>query len=114
MVLTGEVSVENIFNRLPPLFVRDAALILRTTDLYLERGKKAILVESLAVEARAKTNFLAMISGRKDGVVVRLYPQLDIEKTDGVKQLLAEIAKQVKRLFPELNVAETNLGHYLD
>jgi hypothetical protein len=113
VVLNGQVSIEEIFNRLPLLFIRNEALILRTMDAYLARGKHAILLEALAVESGAKTSFLAMISGREDGVVVRLYPQMDVEKTDGVKRVLAEIAKQLKLLFPELNVGETNLDSYL-
>jgi hypothetical protein len=114
VVLNGQISIEEIFNRLPPLFIRNETLILRTMDVYFARGKHAILIESLALESGAKTSFLAMISGRENGVVVRLYPRMDVEKTDGVKRVLAEIAKQLKRLFPELNVGETNLESYLN
>jgi hypothetical protein len=114
VVLNGKISIEEIFNRLPPLFIRNEALILRTMDIYLARGKHAILIESLALEASAKTRFLAMVSGREDGVVVRVYPRMDVEKTDGVKQIVAEIAKQLKLLFPELSVGETNLNSYLN
>jgi hypothetical protein len=54
-----------------------------------------------------------MISGRDDGVVVRLYPKIDIEKTEGVKKVLVELAKQLIATFPELRIGETNLGNYL-
>ena len=113
VVLNGKASIQNIFEKLEPLFVRDGTEILRTMELYLERNKNAILIDSLAIESDKKTSFLAMITGREDGVVVRLYPKQEIEKTDGVKRTLAEIAKQIVSKFPDFKTAETNLGEYL-
>ena len=113
VVLNGKASIQNIFEKLEPLFVRDGTDILRTMELYLERSKNAILIDSLAIEANKKKNFLAIINGRENGVVVRLYPKQEIEKTEGVKRILAEIAKQIVRKFPDFKTAETNLGEYL-
>jgi len=113
VVLNGQVSVENIFKELKPLMIRNENSILKTTDVYLEREKNVILIDSLAIEAAKKIVFLALISGRDDGVVVRLYPKTDIEKTEGVKKVLVELAKQLIATFPELRIGETNLENYL-
>jgi hypothetical protein len=113
VVLNGKASIQNIFEKLEPLFVRDGTEILKTMELYLERNKNAILIDSLAIESDKKKSFLAMITGRENGVVVRLYPKQEIEKTEGVKRTLAEIAKQLVRKFPDFKTAETNLGEYL-
>lgn len=113
VVLNGEIVVEDIFKQLKPLFLRKQNTILKTTDFYMERMKNAILIDALAIEGNQKTSFLAMISGRDDGVVVRLYPKMEVEKTEGVKRTLAEIARQLLSAFPELRVGETNLGEYL-
>jgi len=113
VVLNGQVSVESIFEELEPLFIRNENSILKTTDIYLEREKNAVLIDSLAIDADKKTVFLAMISGRDDGVVVRLYPKVDVEKTEGVKKILVELAKQLIVTFPEFKVGETNLDNYL-
>jgi len=113
VVLNGKVSVENIFRELEPLLIRNENSILKTTDVYLERGKNAILIDSLAIDAGKRIVFLALISGRVDGVVVRLYPKIDVEKTEGVKKILVELAKQLIATFPELTVGETNLDNYL-
>ena len=113
VVLNGKVSVENIFEELKPLLIRNQNSILKTTDVYLEREKNVILIDSLAIDDDKKIVFLAMISGRDDGVVVRLYPKIDIEKTEGVKKVLVELAKQLIATFPELRIGETNLGNYL-
>jgi len=112
-VLAGKAAIEDIFKELKPIFIRNESTILRTTEVYLERGKNAILVDSLAIEANKKTIFLTMISGRDDGVVVRVYPKIEVEKTDGIKKILVELAKQLISTFPELRLGETNLQDYL-
>jgi hypothetical protein len=113
VVLNGKAAIENIFKELKPLMIRNQNSILKTTDVYLEREKNVVLIDSLAIDADKKTVFLAMISGRNDGVVVRLYPKIDVEKTEGVKKILAELAKQLIATFPELKIGETNLENYL-
>jgi endo-1,4-beta-mannosidase len=82
-------------------------------DSYLESQKKSILIESLSVQGNKTTNFLAMISGREDRVVVRLYPKVEVEKTDGVKKTIGELAKQLLETFPDFKLKETNLREYL-
>lgn len=113
VVLNGKTSVEEIFSKLQPLFIRSQDVILKTKEAYLEKNKRDILVDSLAIEKGKKTPFLALISGREDGVVVRLYPTVEVEKTDGVKMVLAELAKQLMQTFPEMHIGETNLQDYL-
>ncbi|MCW4029625.1 MAG: hypothetical protein NWE92_08270 [Candidatus Bathyarchaeota archaeon] len=113
VVLNGVVRLEEVFDQLKPIMIREGQTILRTNELYLEHNKDAILVDSLAIEAGKKTAFLAMISSRDDGLVVRLYPKFEVEKTGGVKKILAEIAKQIIEVFPALKVGETNLQDYL-
>ena len=51
VVLNGKVAVENIFKELKPLMIRNQNSILKTTDVYLEREKNVILIDSLAVDA---------------------------------------------------------------
>ena len=113
IVLIGKVSVESIFRELKPLFIRNENSLLKTTDVYLEREKNVALIDSLAIDADKKVVFIAMISGRDDGVVVRLYPKINVEKTEGVKKILVELAKQMMATFPELRIGETNLENYL-
>jgi len=87
--------------------------ILKTDNSYISRDKTAILIESLAIEKGVKNSFLALISRRNDGVVVRIHPVIEVEKTSGVKNILSEIAKQLLADFPQLTIGETNLSEYL-
>jgi len=113
VVLIGKPAISDVFVALKPLLIRDERGIIRTMDMYIERNKKAILIESLSVQGNKTISFLAMISGREDGVVVRLYPKTEVEKTDGVKRLLAELAKQLLETFPDFKLGETNLNEHL-
>jgi hypothetical protein len=105
--------MEELFRGLRPIMIRRERDVLRTMDAYLNRSGTSILIESLAVEAGKGTSFLTLVSSRDDGVVVRLYPKLEVEKTEGVKRILAEQAKQLLASFPGLRIGETNLMSYL-
>jgi len=113
VVLNGNVNIDDIFNKFKGLLIRNEDSILKTDNIYVSRDKTAILIESLAIEKGVKNSFLAMISRRDDGIVVRIYPGIEVEKTSGVKNILSEIAKQLLTFFPKLKVGETNLLDYL-
>lgn len=103
----------NVFDKMKPLIIREENAILRTLKKYIDHEEKSILVEALAIERGRKASFLALLSSREDGLVVRIYPGSSVEKTDGVKKMLAEIAKQLLDTFPNLKVGKTNLQTFL-
>jgi hypothetical protein len=113
VVLNGDVNLDDIFNKFKGVFIRNEQGILKTDNIYFSCDKAAILIESLAVEAGVKNSFLAFISRRNDGVVVRIYPGIEVEKTSDIKNILSEIAKQLLVVFPQLTFGETNLSEYL-
>ena len=113
VVLNGNVNLDDIFNKFKSILIRNENGILKTNNIYFSRDKTSIIIESLAIEKGVKNSFLAMISRRDDGVVVRIYPGIEVEKTSEVKRLLSELAKQLLASFPELKIGETNLLDYL-
>jgi hypothetical protein len=113
VVLNGNVNLDDIFNKFKSILIRNEQDILKTDNVYMSHDKTAILIESLAIEKGVKNSFLALISRRNDGVVVRIYPGIEVEKTSGVKNILSEIAKQLIAVFPQLTIGETNLSEYL-
>jgi hypothetical protein len=113
VVLNGNVNLDDIFNKFKGVFIRNEHGILKTDTIYISRDKTAILIESLAIEKSVNNSFLTLISLRNDGVVVRIYPGIEVEKTSGIKNILSEITKQLLTLFPQLTIGETNLSDYL-
>ena len=113
VVLNGSIKLKEVFYNLSPLAIRNAEIILRTMKKYIDSKGESILVEALTIEKGRKTNFLALLNSREDGLVIRIHPYSNIEKTDGVKKALAEIAKQLLEIFTNLKVGKTNLQDFL-
>lgn len=113
VVLTGNISLHDIFEKIETFVIREDKTILKTSDKFINQDETSILIESFAIENKNKTNFLALLSKREDGLVVRIYPKLDVEKTDGVKKILAKIADNLLTSFPNLEVGKTNLQEFL-
>jgi len=105
----GDVRLRDIFDNMRPINVRDEHVILRTLKKYVDTEEASILAEALVIEEGRKTAFLVLLSRRPDGVVVRIYPGSNVNKTEGVKRMLAEIAKQLLDTFPTLTLGKTNL-----
>ena len=105
VVLVGTVDMEEVFRRLKPVFVKTDRGILKATDSYMDRGRRNIIVDSLAIEGGERERFLMLIGQREEGLVV--------ERTEGVKRVLAETAIQLLATFPDLVVGETNLERHL-
>ena len=113
VVINGNINLGDIFNKFKGILIRNEHGILKTDNIYINSDKNSIIIESLAIEKGVKNSFLAMVSHRDDGVVVRIYPGIEVEKTSGVKNILSEIAKQILVTFPQLKIGETNLLEYL-
>lgn len=113
VVLNGQTSMETIFGGIKPFSIRTANGIIKASDIFINQQKTAILIESLAIEDSVNRSFLSMVSKRDDGVVVRIYPRGEVEKTPGVKRILAQIAKQILEISAGLKVGETNLSEYM-
>ncbi len=114
IVLNGIFAIESIFTELKPIFLKDDTGILKTTTQFISRNKKSILIDSLSIEGRTKYNFFTLINERSGGVVIRIYPGHEIKKTQGVKKILVEIAKQILRIEPNLIIGKTNLKELLE
>ena len=113
VVLVGPVDMEEVFRRLRPVFVKTDRGILKSTEAYMDRARRSIIVDSLSIEGGEKVRFLMNIALRDNGLVVQLFDVPKVERTEGVKRVLAETAKQLLLSFDELEVGETNLQKYL-
>jgi hypothetical protein len=114
VVLLGQVDMEEVFRRFKPVFVKTDRGILKATDAFIDRARRTMLVDSLAIEGGEQARFMMMLSLREDGLVVRLWPGLEVNRNEGVKRVLAETARQLLETFPDMEVGETNLERYLE
>ena len=114
VILNGAIDLDQVFGELPPLFFQEQDSILKTTDYYISKIKNNLLVETIIIEKGNKMQYFSLISKRDDGLVVRIYPGTDVPKTSNVKKILAEIAKKILELHPDLQIGKTNLDEFLE
>ncbi len=113
VVVTGALTPEAIAGSLEPIMERSEGGVLKAEKAYLAVDKQALLIEALAIEGGNRQSFLILIQARPDGVVVRLHPIVDPEKTNGVKRILALVGRQIKGSFDGADFGETNLEAFL-
>jgi len=113
VVLNGEIEMKKIFQSISSITHIDNRVIIKSMKKFIDEEENNVLIESLAGTQDNLHRFLTLVSKRKDGLVVRIYPFTQVEKTNQVQQLLAEIAKQLINFFPNLTVGKTNLHDFL-
>lgn len=113
VVLNGDVQFTAVFRSLEPFIIKHGNTILKTSKKYIDSDGKSCLVEALTIDQHSQTSFLALIGTRDDGLVVRIYPGSNVEKTEGVKRILVEIAKQLLNNFSNLKLGKTNLQEFI-
>ena len=87
--------------------------ILKVMDKYINHTKQTALVEALAIENGKNQSFFIQLSQKKSSITVRLLPLTDPEKTNGVKTIMAIIAKQIKDANSDIAYGKNNLEDFL-
>lgn len=114
VVLKGTADLGALATSIAEIMDREEDRILKTTRAYRSIDGNTLLLEALAIETGEQRPFFAIVDTRDDGFVVRLHEQTEVEKTDGVKRLLALVAQRILEAEQGLSVGETNLGDYLE
>jgi hypothetical protein len=90
--------------------------IIRFEDILLNQLKNLLLIKTIVIENgnQSQTYYIMVMKKNNDQITIRLDPLTDpINKTDAVKKSLANIAKQYKKIDPEIAIGRTNLEQYL-
>lgn len=114
VVLLGKIDPRAAFEALEPLTARQGDTVLKTTGHYLSADARTLLLDALVIDPPDKQAFFVNVSTRDDGVVVRIHPTTEVERTDGVQRLLAHVAVALQRAILGVEVGETNLQAQID
>jgi len=106
-------SVKAAFDAVQPFANKIDGGILKVVDKYINVSEQSALIESLAIENGANQNFFVQLSQKKSSLTVRLLPLTDPEKTNGVKVIMASIAKQIKDIDSTIEYGKNNLEDFL-
>ncbi len=109
-VIEGPVDLIEYARGFEPLLVRSGRDVLRADALYTERGGRAVLIEAQAIEAGRKLRFYVKITAHDRGsATVRIDPLCHVERSDGVREILARLASDLLERTPGARVGPTNL-----
>lgn len=113
IVLDKINTTEEAYEKVEPFSNKIEGGILKVIDKYINHTKQTALIEALAIENEKNQNFFVQLSQKKSSVTVRLLPLTDPEKTNGVKTIMAIIAKQIKDANAEISYGKNNLEDFL-
>ncbi len=112
-IVFGErIDLDDFSKKFTEVFQKESFLI-KITNIFVDKEKLTALLPTVVI-SDIHQQFLIEISTRKSKTTIRLYPNTDPEKTDGVKTSMALLAKQIMGHYPEFEVTKTNLSDYLD
>ncbi len=113
IVLENINEIKKAYETIAPFADKIEGGMLKVLDKYLNAAEQIVLVEALAIENGKNQNFFIQISRKESSITVRLLPMTDPEKTDGVKTIMAKIAKQIKDRDTKITYGKTNLQDFL-
>jgi hypothetical protein len=113
IVLENINAVNDAYEAITPFSNKIDGGMLKVMDKYINSTGQIVLIEALAVEGLKNQNFFIQLTQKKSSQTVRLLPQTDPEKTNGVKTIMAMIAKQIKDIDANISYGKTNLQDFL-
>jgi len=113
IVLEKAKSVRECYDAVEVMVERVEGGILKITDKYINTKETSALIESVTVDKGKSQSFFIQLSSKGEAVTVRLLPQTDPEKTNGVKKLMGLIAKKIKDTNTQISYGKTNLQDFI-
>ena len=111
-IVFGErIDLEDFSKKFTEVFQKEPFLI-KITNIFIDKEKLTALLPTIVI-SEIHQQFLIEISTRKSKTTIRLYPNTDPEKTDGVKTSMALLAQQIMNHYPGFEITKTNLSDYL-
>jgi hypothetical protein len=86
--------------------------VARLEGAFLGRDEHALLLAAVVVEFGRPIHVLVLVSVRQDETAVRLWPPHPIERTEAVKRLIVQVAREMCA-FGAGEVRSTNLSELL-
>lgn len=112
VIRSGRVDLAAAWRGLPWGPWRWGSAVARVEGSFLGRGEGALLVAGVVVEYGRPLHPVVMITHRGDDTSVHLWSGVEVERTDAVKRLLAQVAHDLGA-FGGGDVVTTNIEPFL-
>jgi len=113
IVLENINATKEAYEAVQPFTNKIEGGMLKVMYKFINSTEQTVLIEALAIENGKNQNFFEQLSQKKSSLTVRLLPLTDPEKTNGVKSIMALIAKQIKDSNANIVYGKNNLEDFL-
>ena len=86
--------------------------LIKIHEMYVESKATNALFSTVVIDD-SHHDFFIQVMSNKDRTTIRLLPATDPEKTDSIKQSLANLCLEIQTHYPEMKVIKSNLWDYL-
>ncbi len=111
--IVGACRIRDLIAPLTGYLESAPPLVLKVAVVYIDPRETQLLLEAIAVEGYLRQSFFLLVRQESDGVLIRCHPFCAVQKTDGVKRLIARVAQRCLQCCPGSHTGNTNLTAYL-
>jgi hypothetical protein len=113
VMIEGSARIEELESKFEPILYREGTRVVKVNRFFREKGGRAALLETVAVEAGHQHKFFIQLSVKEEILTVRLEPLTDPEKTSVVRIAIALVARRILDWNPDCRYGNTNISEYL-
>lgn len=111
IVFENRINLNEFSQTFFPTFQR-VSTIIKIQTIFVDKDNFTALLPTVVIDKNHQ-EFLIESSTKKDKTTIRLYPNTDPKKTNGVRMTMALLAKQIINTYPDFKITKTNLSNYL-
>lgn len=112
VIRAGLVDLAAAWRGLPTGPWRWGTIVARVEGCYLAPDARALLVAGVVVDYGRPLHPVVLVTRRGDETAVHLWPAAQVERSDGVKRLIVQVARELTA-FGAGDVLATNLHDLL-
>lgn len=111
VVFDNEINLERLSKEFCSIFAKEK-IIIKIEDIFLNREKNIALIPTLVIDEKHQ-QFMMVLNTREKKSTLRLDPNTDPEKTDGVKQAMGMVTLLILSIFTDLQITKTNIREFI-
>lgn len=111
VVLDQKIDLQTLSKKFEQIFQKEPILI-KIQNIYTDSKNRCSLLPTIVIDEKNQQFFIEISTGNAK-TTIRLCPETDPEKTNGVKTALGLITKKIQDIFPDSKVSKTNIENFI-
>jgi len=111
VVLDKKLNLFDFSILFKPIFQKSP--LIKIQKIYVSSDGSNALFSTIVMDD-SHHEFFIQVMTNDNRTTIRLLPLTDPEKTDAVKQSLANLAIEIQKFYPDMKIIKSNLWDYLE